>query len=117
MQNEAGTAHPSAHSPKRQADPAETAAAPKGRSAPASETATSSDEWAGFAPGRWQHTIDVRDFIQRNVTSYHGDEAFLAEPSERTKAVWAKLQPYFKEERTQGRAGRGCQDAVLAHLS
>ena len=59
-------------------------------------------EWSGFAPGRWQHAIDVRDFIQRNVTPYDGDESFLVGPSERTKAVWAKLQPYFKEEIRKG---------------
>src|SRR5689334_25401552 len=61
-----------------------------------------SDGWTGFAPGRWQTTIDVRDFIQRNVTPYAGDESFLAGPSDRTKAVWAKLQPFFKEEIKKG---------------
>ena len=49
-----------------------------------------------------QRGIDVRDFIQRNVTPYDGDESFLVEPSERTKAVWDKLQPYFKEEIRKG---------------
>ena len=58
--------------------------------------------WSGFAPGRWQHAIDVRDFIVRNGKPYDGDETFLAGPSERTKAVWAKLQPYFDEERKKG---------------
>src|SRR5689334_4894942 len=60
------------------------------------------DGWSGFSPGRWQQTIDVRDFIQRNVTPYEGDEAFLSGPSERTKAVWDKLQPYCKEEIRKG---------------
>ena len=55
-----------------------------------------------FVPGRWQHAIDVRDFIQHNVVPYDGDEAFLAGPSERTKAVRAKLEPYFKEEISKG---------------
>jgi len=32
------------------------------------------------------------------LTPYTGDEKFLTGPSPRTKAVWAKLQPYFKEE-------------------
>ena len=44
----------------------------------------------------------MRDFIVRNVTPYTGDEKFLAAPSKRTKAVWAKLQPYFKEEQKKG---------------
>ena len=58
--------------------------------------------WRAFAPGRWQGAIDVRDFIVRNVSPYEGDDTFLAGPSERTKAVWAKLQPYFDEERKKG---------------
>ena len=61
------------------------------------EAAGAMNEWAGFSPGRWQQTIDVRDFIQQNVTPYDGDEGFLVGPSERTKAVWEKLQPFFKE--------------------
>ena len=44
----------------------------------------------------------MRDFIISNVTPYTGDEKFLAGPSKRTKAVWAKLQPYFPEERKKG---------------
>ena len=56
----------------------------------------------GFQPGDWLSSINVRDFIIRNVTSYPGDEKFLAPASQRTKAVWAKLQPYFAEERKKG---------------
>ena len=44
----------------------------------------------------------MRDFIALNVTPYEGDEKFLVAPSERTKAVWAKLQPYFEEEQKKG---------------
>jgi formate C-acetyltransferase len=58
--------------------------------------------WQGFKPGTWCTSIDVRDFIVTNVTHYSGDESFLAEPSKRTKAVWDKLQPYFKKEQKQG---------------
>jgi formate C-acetyltransferase len=58
--------------------------------------------WRGFQPGSWCDTIDVRDFIVRNATPYSGDEAFLAGPSQRTKAVWEKLQPYFRDERKKG---------------
>src|SRR6185436_6283709 len=58
--------------------------------------------WRSFAPGRWQSAIDVRDFIVRNVSSYAGDDKFLAGPSARTKAVWDKLQPYFADERKKG---------------
>ena len=58
--------------------------------------------WRDFAPGRWRATIDVRDFIVANVTPYEGDETFLAGISKRTKAVWDRLQPYFREEQKKG---------------
>ena len=58
--------------------------------------------WRGFRQGDWCTSINVRDFIVRNVTPYSGDEKFLAGPSKRTKAVWDKLQPYFQEERKKG---------------
>ncbi|MFL5103860.1 MAG: formate C-acetyltransferase [Xanthobacteraceae bacterium] len=60
------------------------------------------DCWRGFKPGHWRDTVDVRDFIVHNATPYHGDETFLAGPTERTKAVWAKLQPYFRDEQKKG---------------
>jgi len=60
------------------------------------------DSWRSFQPGQWQKRIDVRDFIVRNTKSYDGDESFLAPATERTKAVFAALQPYFKEEIKKG---------------
>jgi formate C-acetyltransferase len=66
------------------------------------QEATSQDPWRSFNPGNWQTSIDVRDFIVRNVTPYAGDESFLAPSTARTKAVWAKLQPYFQDERKKG---------------
>jgi formate C-acetyltransferase len=60
------------------------------------------DPWRGFRPGDWKTSISVRDFIVRNVTPYTGDEKFLAPASAKTKAVWAKLQPYLQEERKKG---------------
>src|SRR5215208_5786187 len=67
-----------------------------------SKSAKNERSWREFKPGSWRNSIDVRDFIVRNAKSYDGDEKFLAAPSERTKAVWAKLQPYFKEEQKKG---------------
>ena len=58
--------------------------------------------WRNFKPGSWTTSIDVRDFIARNATPYLGDEKFLSGPSKRTKAVWEKLQPYFRDERKKG---------------
>jgi formate C-acetyltransferase len=73
--------------------------------------------WRAFKPGSWCTSVDVRDFIVCNVTSYSGDETFLAGPSKRTKAVWDKLQPYFKEERKKGVLAVDAQtpSTMLAH--
>ncbi|WP_407073307.1 formate C-acetyltransferase [Sphingomonas sp. LaA6.9] len=54
---------------------------------------------AAFRSGLWVKDIDVRDFIQQNVTPYYDDEAFLAGATDRTRAIWAKLQALFVEER------------------
>ena len=61
--------------------------------------------WREFEPGDWCNTIDVRDFIVRNVTPYTGDETFLVGSSNRTKAVWASCNPTFDEERKKGVLG------------
>src|SRR6476619_1620851 len=79
--------------------------------------ANSGDCWKGFRPGDWSTSINVRDFIVRNVTSYKGNEDFLAGPSECTKAVWAKLQPYFADERKKGvlAVDAAAPSSLLAH--
>lgn len=58
--------------------------------------------WQGFAPGPWVDRIDVRDFIQRNYTPYEGDATFLAGPTARTTALWARLSEMFPAERERG---------------
>ncbi len=58
--------------------------------------------WRGFARGRWQLDIDVRDFIQRNYTPYEGGPAFLAPATDRTRRIWSKLGELFAEERRRG---------------
>jgi formate C-acetyltransferase len=58
--------------------------------------------WHGFKAGLWTNEINVRDFIQQNITPYYGDENFLAGPRERTRAIWSKLQALFVEERRKG---------------
>jgi formate C-acetyltransferase len=56
----------------------------------------------GFQAGLWTKEINVRDFIQQNFTPYHGDASFLAGVTERTQAIWTKLQALFVEERKKG---------------
>jgi formate C-acetyltransferase len=63
---------------------------------------TRTDAWEGFTPGEWQRTIDVRDFIQRNVTPYTGDGSFLAGPSLTTERLWQKCLELLAEERRRG---------------
>ena len=60
------------------------------------------DEWRSFTPGIWEKEINVRDFIQRNYTSYDGDEAFLEGPTDDTKALWAQVMKLSEEERKKG---------------
>ena len=59
-------------------------------------------QWQGFAEGNWQKAIDVRDFIQKNVTPYWGDASFLSGATARTKELYAKLQSLFDKEREKG---------------
>ncbi len=66
-------------------------------------SSTKAGEQAGeFAPGLWQNSIDVRDFIQRNYTPYTGDGSFLAGPTERTQHLWQKVKDLMALERERG---------------
>ena len=60
------------------------------------------NEWTGFVPGVWEKEIDVRDFIQKNYTPYDGDDAFLAGPTEDTKALWQQVLELSRAEREAG---------------
>ncbi|CAA7613983.1 formate C-acetyltransferase [Magnetospirillum sp. UT-4] len=57
------------------------------------------DPWRGFTAGRWTDAIDVQDFIRLNREPYEGDEGFLAGPSPRTTALWAKVSELLAAER------------------
>jgi formate C-acetyltransferase len=58
--------------------------------------------WRGFQGGRWREDIDVAEFIRANVRPYEGDAGFLAGPTARTTALWARLGAMFTEERARG---------------
>lgn len=58
--------------------------------------------WEGFAPGKWQEEIDVRDFIQRNYTPYEGDSTFLAPATENTLKLWDIVLDLSEKERAAG---------------
>ena len=53
-------------------------------------------------PGTWQSQVNVREFIQSNYTPYEGDDAFLQGATERTRGMWATLQPLLAQEREKG---------------
>ncbi len=55
-----------------------------------------------FVGGKWQHEINVRDFIQRNYTVYEGDASFLAGPTAATTKLWEECCELFKKERENG---------------
>ena len=61
-----------------------------------------SNQIESFDGYMWKREINVRDFIQHNYTPYTGDDSFLVGPTEKTKAVWAKLTDMFKVEREKG---------------
>ena len=52
-----------------------------------------------FKEGRWNHEINVTDFVKNNITPYTGDASFLVGPTQRTQAVWNKCLEALAEER------------------
>ena len=60
------------------------------------------DPWRDFATGIWNQEIDVRDFIQTNVTPWTGDASFLQPATARTEALWAKLKVFLQAELAKG---------------
>ena len=56
------------------------------------------EEWNKFKPGNWVNNIDVEDFIQKNYSSYDGNEDFLEKPTEKTNKVWGKCLKLLKKE-------------------
>jgi formate C-acetyltransferase len=63
---------------------------------------TVNEAWRGFAFGEWTKGIDVNSFIEKNLTSYEGDERFLAGPTDRTTSLWDQVSILLKEERERG---------------
>ena len=56
------------------------------------------EQWKNFKGGNWCNRIDVKDFIQKNYTSYDGDHSFLEGTTSRTDKVWSKCSELLKEE-------------------
>ena len=58
--------------------------------------------WKGFDRGIWKDEVNVRDFIQRNITPYHGDDSFLAGATARTSQLWQEVCKLTKIETEKG---------------
>lgn len=58
--------------------------------------------WESFNGGKWENTIDVRDFIQKNYTEYKGGEEFLTGSTKRTKEIMCRVNSLFEMERQFG---------------
>ncbi|MBS4197956.1 formate C-acetyltransferase [Lederbergia citri] len=58
--------------------------------------------WKGFAEGRWQQEVDVRNFIVNNYSLYEGNEEFLQGPTEATSDLWKQVMELTKKERENG---------------
>ncbi|MDD2981089.1 MAG: formate C-acetyltransferase [Hespellia sp.] len=59
-------------------------------------------QWEDFQDGSWQNEINVRNFIQKNVTSYEGNASFLQKETERTKRLMNKLNQLLSVEQNFG---------------
>jgi len=59
-------------------------------------------EWKGFLPGRWNESVNVRDFIQNNYAPYEGDDSFLVPATKATKTLWEQVMDLSKKEREAG---------------
>ncbi|MRS14458.1 formate C-acetyltransferase [Enterobacteriaceae bacterium RIT691] len=56
------------------------------------------DAWLEFQGSAWKNEINVRDFIQQNYTPYEGDEAFLAQATPATTALWESVMEGIRIE-------------------
>ena len=75
------------------------------------------EQWKGFAPGPWQESIDLRDFIQKNYTPYTGGGEFLAGPTPRTRRLLKKLEALMAAEREKGGVLKVDTETVMSLLT
>ena len=56
------------------------------------------EQWNGFNGGAWQKEVNVRNFIQSNVTPYEGGSEFLQGATERTRRLMNRLNQLLTVE-------------------
>ncbi|MGJ5640801.1 formate C-acetyltransferase [Formosa sp. S-31] len=52
-----------------------------------------------FQAGAWNNSINVRDFVLKNITPYYGNSDFLVGPTKKTETLWDICKAAMKEER------------------
>ncbi|WP_299123785.1 formate C-acetyltransferase [uncultured Winogradskyella sp.] len=52
-----------------------------------------------FRNGTWTKKVNVRDFVVKNITPYHGTDQFLVGPSAKTQKLWDICKAATTEER------------------
>ena len=52
-----------------------------------------------FENGIWNNSINVRDFVIKNINPYHGNDEFLVGPSNKTENLWNICKDAMKVER------------------
>ena len=55
-----------------------------------------------FIDGPWSQSINVTDFVRKNLTSYEGDASFLQGATKRTLGIWNLCLEAIEEERANG---------------
>ncbi|MCL1844236.1 MAG: formate C-acetyltransferase [Defluviitaleaceae bacterium] len=58
--------------------------------------------WDGFNEGAWMKEVNLRDFIQQNITPYEGDDGFLASSTPCTDELWLEVCRLVNMENKKG---------------
>lgn len=69
-----------------------------------------------FRPGNWIDEINVRDFVSKNITPYHGTHDFLVGPSAKTEKLWDICKSATEEER-QNNGVRSLDTEIISTVS
>ncbi|MNH95467.1 Formate acetyltransferase [compost metagenome] len=58
--------------------------------------------WKDFNQGNWTSSIDVKDFIDKNIVPYTGNDTFLEGPTEATEELWRIISELTRKEIENG---------------
>ena len=58
--------------------------------------------WRSFKEGKWNSSVDVRDFIDKNYTEYKGNSSFLVSATKDTLKLNQMVLDLLKEEKVKG---------------